>query len=541
MRPSELASNPGLLWRADTYLAWRHIFKSYAAEHQHPESFRPFFDANPDLCEGRDEIKLSRSLTMLLRDGIFEKESLARAMFPFLFDSISTDARDGAESRNGPQLEAAAGRPPTAKPSLGSDHFARSRPEIGARSSRSRPRLASQVTPAAMAPNLVEARRADLYLKFHHVFVNHPCRIWDRTDITRVMQENNDILLPPMVINPSRALQELLWKGVFHSEARARSEFPWHPDIPASAGTHSSSATPSTTTDDPDEFSEEDLARTMPYRTQHTILTAAQESVEASCFDWATKAWPDTLKRKGWDCAAAGELTVWIAILSEDQRASELLTSLAGGWAKLSALFTSMQALRLTAVHRNRKTPKEVSQIVRDAAMFSRVLGDGQRAPQLERVARELDQTLREADERSLNLRAYSKILQERRARVNEQERRLRDELVKKDIIRKSQAGVIQGKIGDRYIAISNRLVQKHEDIDRLEEAVEKQMAEYDLQKRLALGRPLEETALRAFGKAMPAQFQRTSNQTAEFLEQVQDDDSPAESHAWVGKVEARG
>lgn len=131
------------------------------------------------------------------------------------------------------------------------------------------------------------------------------------------------------------------------------------------------------------------------------------------------------LQDKGWDCAAAAELTKWTRILYN--RSSELPQSaLASSGSSLNKILMSTDTLRHSAVHRLPTTARGVSELIESALRLTETLQDYQRAAQLEELHSELNSKIQAME---LNKNA----LEDEYAREMQEIRRQREELDKKE------------------------------------------------------------------------------------------------------------
>lgn len=102
------------------------------------------------------------------------------------------------------------------------------------------------------------------------------------------------------------------------------------------------------------------------------MLTEAQQLLEQACFDFAQRTMPETLALRGWDCAEAVELNVWMKLFSEHN------------WRlfKTSPFYdllghTSYQLLceiRHAAVRRLPMTPDRLKECLREGAVLAVLL-----------------------------------------------------------------------------------------------------------------------------------------------------------------------
>lgn len=163
----------------------------------------------------------------------------------------------------------------------------------------------------------------------------------------------------------------------------------------------------------------------LPFTTQHTILTTAQRILEECCYDFFKSWMPSILQEKGWDCAAAAELTKWTRTLAK--RSGKLPQSaFASSESPLNKILVSTDRLRHTAVHRLPTTARGVSELIECALRLAETLQDYQRAAQLEELHSEIDSNIKAME---LNKNA----LEDEYAREMEEIRRQREELDKKE------------------------------------------------------------------------------------------------------------
>lgn len=211
-----------------------------------------------------------------------------------------------------------------------------------------------------------------------------------------------------------------------------------------------------TTTGGPDELLKDQIPSLypsfIPYKAQHLILTAAQQLLEECCFDFAAKWMPSLLEQRGWDCAAAVELTKWTQILGKTH------TTLPPNAIKLANTNTTTsppmtirdlvqpaQTLRHTAVHRLPTTARGIGRLLGGAVALADALQDHGRAAQLEQLKAEVDAKVRamELSKNSLEDRA-ARVLRDiarRREELDRAERDLKATMLREDADNKALVG----------------------------------------------------------------------------------------------------
>ncbi|KAI9894376.1 MAG: hypothetical protein M1814_003132 [Vezdaea aestivalis] len=122
----------------------------------------------------------------------------------------------------------------------------------------------------------------------------------------------------------------------------------------------------------------------LQYRTQRDILIATQSMLEDACFEFGRKWMPSILKKRGWQCSEAAELTEWTRTLSKwastlsgdafDTKNSQLT----------GELIHDINHIRHVAVHRIPQTPDEIDQMLTSAIMLATMLKDENRSAKIE-------------------------------------------------------------------------------------------------------------------------------------------------------------
>jgi hypothetical protein len=113
----------------------------------------------------------------------------------------------------------------------------------------------------------------------------------------------------------------------------------------------------------------------LPYSTQHRLLTRLQTLLEAACYTFASKRFPDILIRENWTCPESVELNRWPRVFSTHQ-ADFHESSVAELGKSLPDLFNSIAQLRHTAVHRLHLTANRTLHFALDAEALVKLLRD---------------------------------------------------------------------------------------------------------------------------------------------------------------------
>lgn len=123
-----------------------------------------------------------------------------------------------------------------------------------------------------------------------------------------------------------------------------------------------------------------------PYSAQHKILNTAQRALEESCFEFAQKWLPQVLDSRGWDCAAAAELTKWSQILNQYSSKIPSHATSQVGELTLSELLVATHKLRHAAVHRLPTTARQTNKFIFSALQLTQALQDSKRASQFDEL-----------------------------------------------------------------------------------------------------------------------------------------------------------
>lgn len=262
----------------------------------------------------------------------------------------------------------------------------------------------------------------DVYLAFNTVFVGHHSEVRRRSAIKKLVESNEK--LPEVArfldkYNNQRAilyeqLQVLLNAQVFHSHSHAKFRFPDLPDL-------SPRKVDDTAT----------LSLCLPRLTSHKLITQVQTILERACFDFARRKMATLLKKNGWDCAEAVELTTWMKELPR-----------CGGKpfaepTQQRDFYKSLKAIRHTAVHRLPVTASNLQAFLCDGERLTSFLGDAAAMNTLTAMRHVLRDLMNEMKGHTsmleANLRGTLEQIAAERAALDRQEAAARAEMASSD------------------------------------------------------------------------------------------------------------
>lgn len=173
----------------------------------------------------------------------------------------------------------------------------------------------------------------------------------------------------------------------------------------------------------------------LPFITGHQIIVKAQAILEQACFNFAQDNMPEVLESRGWDCAAAVELNVWVWVFRQHEhsplKASETDTRLDGSF------FKSLRDIRHTAVHRLPMTAAGYENCLRDGELLATLLDDSAATRRLSAMRCELQRVTAEMEDHKCMLEAKLTRTLERiaaeRAELDRQEREAINGMVQAD------------------------------------------------------------------------------------------------------------
>lgn len=132
-----------------------------------------------------------------------------------------------------------------------------------------------------------------------------------------------------------------------------------------------------------------------PFSAQHKILNTTQRVLEESCFEFAQKWLPQVLDSRGWDCAAAVELTKWSQILKQYSSKIPSHATSPVGELTLGQLLAATHRLRHAAVHRLPTTARETNKFILSALQLTQSLQDTKRASQFDELHHEAESKIK--------------------------------------------------------------------------------------------------------------------------------------------------
>jgi hypothetical protein len=152
-------------------------------------------------------------------------------------------------------------------------------------------------------------------------------------------------------------------------------------------------------------------------------MVKLQKTLEFACYDFGRRAFPDIMKKRGWECPESVELSKWAELL-KNERTVEL-----GSKGKpLNELLHSITAIRHTAVHRLRTNSTGLKGFLADAEDFAGILGDTVYSKAISRLRSNVQSVLTELarDKRfiQLQLEKSQEGLAVQRAELDQMERK---------------------------------------------------------------------------------------------------------------------
>jgi hypothetical protein len=121
----------------------------------------------------------------------------------------------------------------------------------------------------------------------------------------------------------------------------------------------------------------------IPFHARYTILLSIQHLLEESCFYFTRTHLPSLLEARGWVCAEACELNLWIQELS-DHKAELSHAFTAELETTLEVLFAAVSRIRHVTVHREQHDTDQLFQMIQTSINFLAVLGDIHRKAKVE-------------------------------------------------------------------------------------------------------------------------------------------------------------
>ncbi|WEW61660.1 hypothetical protein PRK78_007152 [Emydomyces testavorans] len=164
----------------------------------------------------------------------------------------------------------------------------------------------------------------------------------------------------------------------------------------------------------------------VPYRVQHLILSKIQCMLENSCFEFTLKWAPELIAQKGWDCPEAIELNKWTSTMY--QQFDKLPDGALDNRYKsdITSVFASLCGLRHSAVHRLHVSVRGIDDMVHNAIIFTGMLRDTVRECQLNELHLELKRIARSQE-------LHMNFLENRLKEEFDELRELREQLDKRE------------------------------------------------------------------------------------------------------------
>ncbi|QVM12790.1 U4/U6-U5 snRNP complex subunit dib1, variant 2 [Coccidioides posadasii str. Silveira] len=164
----------------------------------------------------------------------------------------------------------------------------------------------------------------------------------------------------------------------------------------------------------------------IPYKVQHAILSKIQTLLEKSCYEFTSKWAPALASERGWDCPEAIELNRWTGNMYYR------LKNLPDGAldnrynSDISSVFASLCGLRHAAVHRLHVSVRGLDDMIHNAIIFTGMIRDTTRECQLNELHLELKRITRSQE---LHLHFLENRLKDEFTKIRE----LREELNRRE------------------------------------------------------------------------------------------------------------
>jgi hypothetical protein len=163
-----------------------------------------------------------------------------------------------------------------------------------------------------------------------------------------------------------------------------------------------------------------------------------------SCFNFGQRELLDVMQNHNWDCPESAELNTWAA---EFQKRPEIFATRKGDTSKpLSVLFSSIAAIRHTAVHRLGISAKTVEEFIIDAESLADLLGSEAQLKSLIKLRQDTQKMIEEL-ERNKNLLSSKltdtlETIAAQRAELDRLEEAAIAEMIKEDSQYQAFAGI---------------------------------------------------------------------------------------------------
>ncbi|OJJ95951.1 hypothetical protein ASPACDRAFT_47308 [Aspergillus aculeatus ATCC 16872] len=196
----------------------------------------------------------------------------------------------------------------------------------------------------------------------------------------------------------------------------------------------------------------------LPYHAQHQVLTTVQQVLEDGIFEFCQQWLPDELISRGWDCAAAVELSKWTRLLG--RWSSQLPEgTLRPTDLPLETILAAVVKIRHTAVHRLPTTAQGVCDLVAVAGKLAATLGDTLRGAQLDDLHRDLQEKIQILESNLSLLEATLACqldgIQAERDRLDREEQALRAKTIQDDGENKRMVGLLVERAIDQIFTVS--------------------------------------------------------------------------------------
>ena len=131
---------------------------------------------------------------------------------------------------------------------------------------------------------------------------------------------------------------------------------------------------------------------------QHLLLTFLQRLLEDCCYQFATRWIPEVLTEKGWDCAAAVELSQWAKVLPRNFESIPKDAIYAQDEPALRNTLLATVPIRNVAVHRDPTKVLRIDQMLDQGLELTRMLNDLSCTSRLRELKQHLSTTVKDLE-----------------------------------------------------------------------------------------------------------------------------------------------
>jgi hypothetical protein len=175
----------------------------------------------------------------------------------------------------------------------------------------------------------------------------------------------------------------------------------------------------------------------LPFKTQHHILTRLQSVLEECCFQFGNLWLPEWMQRRKWQEPESVELTQWIQKFSKHAKSLPRAATTLSVRKGLIEVLSATNCIRHSAVHRLPISAAGILKMVDAAIAFAEALKDKERATHIESIRTQLATAIEDIEQHQnlleRKLCEQMKDFARRRAEIDELERVAVEEMLVND------------------------------------------------------------------------------------------------------------